>query len=130
MRTPIAYGLSWPERMNAGVTPLDLVTQGRLDFELPDPHRFPALALAREVCEYGGTAPAILNAANEVAVEAFLKNEISFSDIIDLVKQTLDEVVSESVVTSLEQIYAADHSARQALYSRIGNKNLPKRQLS
>lgn len=130
MRTPIAYGLSWPERMAAGVSPLDLITQGRLDFERPDPDRFPALALARQACEYGGTAPAILNAANEVAVESFLKNEIAFVDIIDLVKQALDEVVSEPVISSLEQIYAVDHSARQAVHAFIGAKNLPRRQLS
>jgi len=130
MRTPIAYGLAWPERMAAGVSSLNLVTQARLDFEAPDPQRFPALLLAREACERGGTAPTILNAANEVAVEAFLKNEINFSEIIDLVKRALDELVSDSVVTSLEQIYSADHVAREAVSSYIRDNRSPKRQLS
>jgi 1-deoxy-D-xylulose-5-phosphate reductoisomerase len=130
MRTPIAYGLSWPERMVAGVASLDLIAQARLDFEKPDPRRFPALALAHQACEYGGTAPAILNAANEVAVESFLKNEIAFSDIVQLVKRTLDEMAGEPVISSLEHIYAVDNSARQAVHSFIRNKNLPRRQLS
>jgi 1-deoxy-D-xylulose-5-phosphate reductoisomerase len=130
MRTPIAYGLSWPERMVAGVSSLDLIAQGRLDFEQPDPERFPALALARQACEYGGTAPAILNAANEVAVELFLKNQIVFPDIVNLVKQTLDKVISEPAISSLEQIYAADHAARQAAHALIGNKYLSRQKLS
>ena len=130
MRTPIAYGLSWPERIAAGVSSLDLVAQARLDFEKPDPERFPALALARQVCEYGGTAPAILNAANEVAVEAFLNNEIAFPDITHLVKRTLDEVASESVINSLEHIYAVDALARQTLRTFIAKQAAPKRFLS
>lgn len=130
MRTPIAYGLSWPERMAAGVSSLDLVAQARLDFEQPDPERFPALALARQACEYGGTAPAILNAANEVAVDAFLKNEIMFSDIIHLVKRTLDDMTCEPVMRSLEHIYAVDQQARQSVQAMINKQATPKRQWS
>lgn len=115
MRTPIAFGLAWPERIEAGVATLDIIAQARLDFEAPDPVRFPVLALARQACESGGTSPTILNAANEVAVEAFLKKDICFSNIIDLVARALDEVVSESGILSLPQIYAADQSARLAV---------------
>jgi len=119
MRTPIAYGLSWPERIDAGVSSLDMVALARLDFAAPDPKRFPALALAREACERGGTAPAILNAANEVAVDAFLKNEIRFVDIVALVADTLNTIVIDSQVASLEQVYAVDHAARQMTRQRL-----------
>jgi len=131
MRTPIAYGLSWPERMDAGVSSLDVVALARLDFAAPDPLRFPALALAREACERGGTAPAILNAANEVAVDAFLKNEIRFVDIVALVTETLNTMVIDSQVASLEQIYAIDQAARQKTHqlaqTLMKNKNTPRR---
>ncbi len=75
MRTPIAYGLAWPERIDAGVEALDLFQVARLDFEAPDEARFPCLRLAREAMQAGGAAPAILNAANEVAVEAFFSGK-------------------------------------------------------
>ena len=81
MRTPIAYGLGWPERIDSGVAPLDLVATARLDFEAPDEARFPCLRLAREAVAAGGTAMAICNAANEVAVAAFLDEKIRFTDI-------------------------------------------------
>ena len=81
MRTPIAYGLGWPERLDAGVAPLDLVATARLDFEAPDEARFPCLRLAREAVAAGGTAMAVCNAANEVAVDAFLGNQLRFTDI-------------------------------------------------
>lgn len=116
MRTPIAYGLGWPERINAGVASLDLIAQARLDFEAPDDRRFPALVLARQACQAGGTAPTILNAANEVAVDAFLAQQIRFTDIVELVDRVLNRLPAESTIQSLEQVYAADRSARaQAL---------------
>jgi len=127
MRTPIAYGLSWPERMTAGVSSLDLIAQARLDFEMPDPERFPALALAREACERGGTAPAILNAANEVAVDAFLNSQIGFVDIVVLVAETLNSVVVDSQVSSLEQIYAVDRAARETAHDLIRKRSLQKK---
>ncbi|MCM2129668.1 1-deoxy-D-xylulose-5-phosphate reductoisomerase [Larsenimonas rhizosphaerae] len=89
MRTPIAYGLAWPERVDAGVGPLDLFEIGRLDFERPDTERFPCLALAASAMREGGTAPAVLNAANEVAVDAFLNGRLSFLGISDLVARVL-----------------------------------------
>lgn len=116
MRTPIAYGLGWPERINAGVASLDLIAQARLDFEAPDDRRFPALVLARQACQAGGTAPTILNAANEVAVDAFLAQQIRFTEIVELVDRVLNRLPAESTIQSLEQVYAADRSARaQAL---------------
>ncbi|PTB82036.1 1-deoxy-D-xylulose-5-phosphate reductoisomerase, partial [Marinobacter sp. Z-D5-3] len=80
MKTPIANGLAWPERIDAGVPPLDLFAIGRFHFERPDLVRFPCLRLAAEAFEAGGTAPAVLNAANEVAVAAFLEGSLCFSD--------------------------------------------------
>lgn len=112
MRTPIAFGLAWPERVAAGVGMLDLVAQARLDFETPDPQRFPALALARQACDSGGTIPAILNAANEVAVDAFLNRRIRFTDIAAVVTAVMDRLPGISTVSSLEQVYAADAEAR------------------
>jgi 1-deoxy-D-xylulose-5-phosphate reductoisomerase len=76
MRTPIAHALGWPGGLKSGVESLDLIKAGRLDFEAPDPGRFPCLRLARAAAEAGGTAPAVLNAANEVAVAAFLERQL------------------------------------------------------
>lgn len=84
MRTPIAHGLAWPERIASGVGSLDIISHARLDFEAPDVERFPCLRLAREACDAGGTASAVLNAANEVAVEAFLQGRIGFLAIAEL----------------------------------------------
>ncbi|WP_203141775.1 1-deoxy-D-xylulose-5-phosphate reductoisomerase [Marinobacter mangrovi] len=97
MRTPIANGLGWPERIDAGVAPLDLFALGRFHFERPDLQRFPCLRLAAEAFECGGTAPAVLNAANEEAVAAFLRREIRFTDI---------PAVIESVLSSLPAVAA------------------------
>jgi len=112
MRTPIAYGLGWPDRLESGVEPLDLVALGRLDFESPDEGRFPCLRLAREAVATGGTAMAVCNAANEVAVEAFLQKTICFTDIPRLIEQTLEQV---SIVepTTLSVVEQADREARQ-----------------
>src|SRR5690606_9205393 len=81
MRTPIAHAMAWPERIEAGVRPLDLFEVARLDFERPDLQRFPCLALAFDALRAGGAAPAVLNAANEEAVAAFLERRIGFLDI-------------------------------------------------
>jgi 1-deoxy-D-xylulose-5-phosphate reductoisomerase len=111
MRTPIAYGLGWPHRIDAGVAPLDLVAIGQLDFEAPDEDRFPCLRLAREAVAAGGTAMAICNAANEVAVDAFLGQQIRFTDIPAVIEQALAQVSSVEPV-SLAVVEAADTQAR------------------
>jgi 1-deoxy-D-xylulose-5-phosphate reductoisomerase len=90
MRTPIAHALGWPERIASGVQSLDLVAAARLDFEAPDLLRFPALGLARAAAEAGGTAPAALNAANEVAVAAFLEGRLGFLGIPRLIEAVLE----------------------------------------
>jgi 1-deoxy-D-xylulose-5-phosphate reductoisomerase len=113
MRTPIAYGLAYPERIDAGVAPLDLFKVAQLNFVAPDFERFPCLALAYQALRAGGTAPAILNAANEVAVEAFLNKKISFLDIPRLIKDVLEKQVSV-VVNTLDDVLLADAQARVA----------------
>ncbi len=111
MRTPIAYGLGWPERLVSGVAPLDLIATARLDFEAPDEGRFPCLRLAREAVVAGGTAMAICNAANEVAVAAFLGGTIRFTAIPAVIEQTLERMpVLEP--TSLAVVESADAEAR------------------
>jgi 1-deoxy-D-xylulose-5-phosphate reductoisomerase len=113
MRTPIAYGLAWPERIDAGVAALDLFAVARLDFESPDEVAFPCLRLAREAMAAGGTAPAVLNAANEVAVAAFLEGRLGFTGIAELVARVLDaEPVAP--VRDLETVLEADARARHA----------------
>ena len=112
MRTPIAYGLAWPERIDAGVETLDLFQVARLDFEAPDETRFPCLRLAREAMQAGGAAPAVLNAANEVAVEAFLAGNIAFGAIPDVVAKVMALPYSGQA-DSLERVLAADRWARE-----------------
>ena len=111
MRTPIAHALAWPERISTGVKRLDLISVARLDFEPPDLERFPCLRLAKEALEAGGTASAILNAANEVAVEYFLKQKISFTDIPRVISKTL-ETVQNQAPESIETIMEVDRQAR------------------
>jgi len=113
MRTPIAHALAWPDRIDSGVQALDLFDIGRLDFEAPDPVRFPCLRLAETAIRAGGTAPAILNAANEVAVGAFLEQRLSFPNIAVIIEQTL-EALPASTDSSLEAILQADVEAREA----------------
>jgi 1-deoxy-D-xylulose-5-phosphate reductoisomerase len=113
MRTPIAHALAWPERMQSGVAPLDLFSVEHLNFRPPGVDRFPCLALASEAAQMGGTAPAVLNAANEVAVAAFLDRRIGFTDIPTVVGSTLERVPSEPVgADGLEQLLAVDRLAR------------------
>lgn len=111
MRIPIASALAWPVRMETDCAPLDLATIAKLDFELPDYDRFPALKIARESIEAGGTVPAVLNAANEVAVAAFLDRAIQFLDITEIVSRALNSY-SPPQPDSLADIYAADKEAR------------------
>ena len=112
MRTPIAYGLAWPERIDAGVETLDLFQVARLDFEAPDEARFPCLGLARASMQQGGMAPVVLNAANEIAVDAFLQRRIGFTAIGQLVADVLSRPY-QGRVDSLESVLATDQWARQ-----------------
>jgi 1-deoxy-D-xylulose-5-phosphate reductoisomerase len=118
MRTPIAQALAWPERVASGVQSLDMMTLGRLDFEPPDHGRFPSLGLARAAARAGGTAPAVLNAANEVAVQAFLDRRLNFTGIttvIDKVLQRLDSLP----VKALGDVLEADAAARRLAVAAI-----------
>jgi len=111
MRTPIAHALGWPERIGSGVESLDLVAAARLDFEAPDADRFPALRLAREAAESGGTTAAVLNAANEVAVAAFLAGRLGFMGIPQIIGAVLERHVSQAA-TTLAIVMEADRWAR------------------
>jgi 1-deoxy-D-xylulose-5-phosphate reductoisomerase len=117
MRVPIAHALAWPERMATPCQPLDLAAIGRLDFEAPDLVRFPAIRLARAAIEAGGARPAILNAANEVAVAAFLEGRIGFLEIAMIVEETLTRY-SPASPASIEEIWAIDREARGHAVSR------------
>ena len=112
MRTPIAYAMAWPGRMESGVAKLSLFDVSQLNFEKPDPARFPCLGLARQAFAEGGTATAILNAANEVAVREFLETRLRFTDIAEVVKRTLDGVSVQEADT-LEEVLDADRRARE-----------------
>jgi len=113
MRTPIAHSLAWPRRMPTPCRPLDLAAVGRLDFHAPDRERFPALGVALEVLSAGGARPAILNAANEVAVAAFLEGRIGFLDIVLIVRKVLD-CYEPPAPSSLDDVFAIDAGARRA----------------
>jgi 1-deoxy-D-xylulose-5-phosphate reductoisomerase len=123
MRTPIAYGLGWPERLAAGVESLDLIRIGRLEFEAPDELRFPCLSLARQAAVAGGSAPAVLNAANEIAVAAFLDRQLSFNGIAALIETVLSSHQA-TPIDSLEAVLEVDRWARAcalaALHGRHG----------
>ena len=121
MRTPIAHALAWPERIVSGVEPLDLFKVGRLDFQPPDFARFRCLQLAYDVLHEGGSAPAILNAANEVAVAAFLDGELPFLGIAQLNEATL-EALPATAAASLDEVLAADQAARQLARRMIGER--------
>jgi 1-deoxy-D-xylulose-5-phosphate reductoisomerase len=116
MRIPIAHTLAWPARIATTSPRLDLATIGRLEFTAPDLDRFPALRLAREALQAGGGSPAVLNAANEIAVEAFLTKKIGFLDIIDIVKQVLQDIGNMSANT-LEDVLDLDTMARRSAYA-------------
>ena len=112
MCTPIAHALAWPKRLSTHVPALDLFSHHQLNFTAPDTTRFPALKLARQAMQTGGTAPAILNAANEVAVAAFLEQQIKFTDIPIIVEKTLNGLAIESA-QDLNVILSADRQARE-----------------
>ena len=112
MRTPIAYALGYPERLASGVSSLDLFKIARLDFAVPDTSKFPCLRLAFDALKMGGNAAAILNAANEIAVDAFLNDNIEFNHIPQLIESVLTASKIEEV-TSLEHLLASDQQARQ-----------------
>ncbi len=118
MRTPIAHTLAWPDRMATPMGPLDLVGIGRLDFAAPDPVRFPALRLAREALDAGGARPAILNAANEVAVDAFLNRRIRFLEIAAIVEDTLIRY-DPAAPDSVDAVLAIDADARRLASERV-----------
>jgi 1-deoxy-D-xylulose-5-phosphate reductoisomerase len=116
MRIPIAYALAWPERIATPAQRLDLAAVARLDFEIPDVTRFPALRLAREALEAGGAAPIVLNAANEVAVASFLAGEIRFPDIVRAVAEALDRAELEAP-GSIDEVLEIDRATRLAVDS-------------
>jgi 1-deoxy-D-xylulose-5-phosphate reductoisomerase len=118
MRIPIAYALSYPERLNLGLSRLSLSACGSLNFEKPDYERFPALGLAFAALQEGGVKPAVLNAANEVAVAAFLEEKIGFTDIARVVEAVLAQFVAGNDL-DLEEILAADRKARELTRKKI-----------
>lgn len=123
MRTPIAYGLGWPERLASGVAPLDMFTTTRLDFEKPDLQRFPCLRLAYEAHAMGGYATIALNAANEVAVQAFLNRSIAFMDIPYLIADVMQSAQT-GTPNQLEDIIIQDEDSRQAASFWIKKKKM------
>ncbi|RMH90066.1 1-deoxy-D-xylulose-5-phosphate reductoisomerase [Stutzerimonas zhaodongensis] len=122
MRTPIAHALAWPERIDSGVSALDLLQTGRLDFEAPDQQRFPCLRIARQAAQEGGTAPAMLNAANEIAVDAFLNGRIRFTEIASIIEGVLDREVAVEA-RCLADIFDADARARALASSWLNDRN-------
>ena len=118
MRIPIAHALAWPDRVASGAERLDFTALPELTFEKPDPERFPALRLARQALDSGGAAPTVLNAANEVAVAAFLADRIAFGDIARLVEQALDSD-SSPAPTSIADVVALDRSVRASLGAQV-----------
>ena len=123
MRTPIAQAMAWPQRIDAGVQPLDLFQIARLDFERPDFARFPCLALAFDALRAGGAAPAVLNAANEEAVAAFLERQIGFLDIPAVIAACLERSTANAV-DSLEAVLAADAHARELARDEISRRSI------
>jgi 1-deoxy-D-xylulose-5-phosphate reductoisomerase len=111
MRTPIAYALGWPQRIVSGVEHLDLFAVAQLNFEPPDFSRYPCLRLAIEAMERGGSATTIVNAVNEVAVEAFLNGEVGYLDIARMIESVLGDTALERV-TTVEQVVEVDAEAR------------------
>ena len=123
MRTPIAHALAYPERVECGVTPLDIFKVAQLDFEAPDFSKFPCLGLAYKALSSGGSSPAILNAANEVAVESFLKSLISFTAIPSMIEQVMQAITPKDIFT-LEDVLTADSLAREAAYELLNSERI------
>ena len=112
MRVPIGYALAFPERLETGVPLPDLFSLGHLTFEKPDEDKFPALGLAREALRAGGAACTVLNGANEEAVSAFLRDEISFGGIVERIKEALNRLAGLPA-ENLEEVFEADRRARE-----------------
>ena len=112
MRTPIAHALAWPDRMDSGVAPLDIFSMATMGFYPPDMKRFPCLRLAFEAIETGGTMPAVLNAANEVAVAAFLEQKIAFTRIPEIIERTMHQLPVQHA-SGLEELLGIDSEARK-----------------
>lgn len=125
MRTPIAYALGYPDRLESGVKSLDLFSLARLDFEQPDMQKFPCLRLAFEALRQGGTAPAWLNAANEVAVAAFLNHQIPFVAIPRLIESVLEKCI-QLPISSIDVVLEADHQARAVSQSWLNTNTTSK----
>jgi 1-deoxy-D-xylulose-5-phosphate reductoisomerase len=125
MRTPIAYALAWPDRIETPTKRLDLAAIGRLTFEPPDERRFPALRVAREALICGGGCPTVLNAANETAVHAFLEGRIGFLEIVETVERTLDQLPGGKL-ESLDDVYNFDTTAREVAARLSGPRALPR----
>jgi 1-deoxy-D-xylulose-5-phosphate reductoisomerase len=123
MRTPIAYALSHPERIESGVSGLDLIKTKRLDFEAPDLNKFPCLALAYKALSMGHNAPTILNAANEIAVEAFLNESIRFNQIAVLIEFCMNTIESQSL-DSIDTVLDVDKKTRDLALSWIINHKM------
>ena len=119
MRTPIAHALAWPSRIACGVDFLDLIRTARLDFCAPDLVRFPSLVLAQAAARAGGLMPAILNAANEIAVQAFLDHQLNFLDIPRVIESVIT-TMSAGAIGSLDDVLAADAEARRRAHERLG----------
>lgn len=122
MRVPISYALAWPERMKTDLPRLDLSVLKELTFEAPNTNQFPALRLVRQVLKAGKDRAIVLNAANEIAVQAFIERKISFLDIVPLCQRTLDQI-PESVPTSIDDVLWIDEQAREAALKVIHKKN-------
>jgi 1-deoxy-D-xylulose-5-phosphate reductoisomerase len=120
MRTPIAHAMAYPERFDSGVAPLDIFAVRQMDFEQPNLERFPCLRLAYQAIKAGGIMPTVLNAANEIAVEAFLNEQIRFTDIAVTIEKTMQEFSAESADT-LEIVLATDQKARNVAQQMIAN---------
>ena len=123
MRTPISHAMAWPERIASGVEPLDLYALARMDFIAPDLQRFACLRLAIEAAQAGGTAPIVLNAANEIAVAAFLQERIRFTQIPQLIEDVLS-LHSVSDVQSLEGVIEVDQQARQCANTWLNKQSI------
>ena len=119
MRTPIAHALGWPERIDSGVEPLDLLKAGRLDFRSPDTEKFRCLALAQEAARAGGLSPVVLNAANEVAVQAFLERRLNFPGIAAVIEAVVERGPG-GAIGGLDDVLAADAESRSRARERIG----------
>ncbi len=122
MRTPIAHAMAWPDRVEAGVADLDMMAVARLDFGAPDLERFPCLRLAGEAARAGGGASAVLNAANEVAVEAFLAERLRFTDIAPVVEHTLADAPADPP-EDLDSVLATDETARRHAAEHVARRS-------